>query len=328
MQYTEQEFLSLVSDVQREFTAVLAKATGEVDSLAKSEDAAVLAKAEGEEKPKEKKEDKPAKKESKEAPAAEGEKKPPAAEAAPAAEGKEAPAAEGKEAAPAAPAADAAAAPAAAAPGAAAGCYDAEDMAHLEKMYASMSREELICHHDAIKMALDASAAAAAPAPGAAPDALAAPAPDAGVDKMGMAMAMSEKQAKSGDTMSKTETNASVEIKIEDQKPSKEVELLKSEVAAEKAKVDGLQKNLDAVTAFITKLVEKKAAPQGKAITSLESIAKSEGSNEEASLSKGEITAILAKKAADPSLKKSDRDAINAYYLNSGSINSISHLLK
>jgi hypothetical protein len=52
-----------------------------------------------------------------------------------------------------------------------------------------------------------------------------------------------------------------------------EVELLKSELETQK-------KNFEAVQEFLTKLV-KKTAPQGKAITSLDVIAKSEASNEE-----------------------------------------------
>lgn len=110
---------------------------------------------------------------------------------------------------------------------------------------------------------------------------------------------------------------------------NKEVELLKSEIAAEKAKTEGLQKNLDAVSAFLTKLVEKKVAPAGKAITSLDVIAKSEGVKEdEKPFSKDEIDTLLSKKAQDPKLEKSDRDLINSFYLNGGNINSISHLLK
>ena len=79
---------------------------------------------------------------------------------------------------------------------------------------------------------------------------------------------------------------------------------------------------------FLTKLV-KKTAPQGKAITSLDVIAKSETHVEEKTLSKGEIHEVLKAKSADASLKKSDRDAINAFYLTGQvNVNSISHLLK
>jgi len=107
-----------------------------------------------------------------------------------------------------------------------------------------------------------------------------------------------------------------------------ELELLKSEVAAEKAKTETLQKNLDAVSSFLTKLVEKRVAPQGKAITSLDVIAKSESVKEEKILTKNEIDSALSRKAQDSKLEKSDRDAINAYYLNGASIKTINHLLK
>ena len=60
----------------------------------------------------------------------------------------------------------------------------------------------------------------------------------------------------------------------------------------------------------------------------MEQIAKSEDFKEEKELSKNEISVILSKKVSSPSLTKSDRDAINAFYLNGANINTISHLLK
>jgi predicted DsbA family dithiol-disulfide isomerase len=100
-----------------------------------------------------------------------------------------------------------------------------------------------------------------------------------------------------------------------------EVELLKSELAAERAEKAAIKE-------FLTALA-KKTAPQGKAITSLDVIAKSEASVEEKPLTKSEIHEVLKAKSADASLKKSDRDAINAFYLTGQvNVNSISHLLK
>lgn len=305
MQYTEQDLQKLVNEVEVEFTTHLAKHEAE-KALAKSQGAEgstapaetqveTLAKAEdGEKKPEKKPE---AKDESKEEKKPEGKEAPPFEAKKPEGEAK-APAA--GEAAPEgeAPAPDAAAAPAApaAAQGDEACDYDAEDLEHMSKMYSSMSRGELKAHHDACRRALD-----------------------------------SQGMAKCGDmSMAKAEENKAVAVEaivVPATTPSPEVELLKSENEAVKAKNEGLQKSLDAVTAILTKMVEKKAAPQGKAITSLEAIAKSEAT-EEKSLSKGEVTQILAKKAADPSLKKSDRDAINAFYLTGASIQTISHLLK
>lgn len=296
MQYTEKELKELIKAVETEFTSHLAKAevSAQPAPLAKAEDESKEAKPSEDKKESEA----PAKEESKEekAPEAEGKEEAPAAEAkedaAPAKE--EAPAAEAKEAAPA-PAADEASG------------YDAEDIAQMDAMYMSMSKAELLAHHDSCVRALDAIGAehthAAPAAPAAEAQAPAAPAaPAAEIDKCGdMSMAKSE--------------------------ANPELELAKSEVEAQKAKNAELQKSLDTVSEFLTKLVKK--VPQGKAITSMEQIAKSEtGASEEKQLSKSEITAILSKKAADPTLSKSDREAINAFYLNQSNINTISHLLK
>lgn len=293
MQYTEKELKELIKAVETEFTSHLAKA--EV-----SAQPAPLAKAEDEKKdeaPSESKEESKAdsKEEPKEekAPEAEGKEEAPAAEAkegeAPAKE--EAPA-EAKEAAPAAQADEASG-------------YDAEDIAQMDAMYMSMSKAELLAHHDSCVRALDAIGAEhvhAAPAAPAAEAPAAPAAPAAEIDKCGDM------------SMQKSEANP-------------ELELAKSEVEAQKAKNAELQKSLDTVSEFLTKLVKK--VPQGKAITSMEQIAKSEaGASEEKQLSKSEITAILSKKAADPTLSKSDREAINAFYLNQSNINTISHLLK
>ena len=119
--------------------------------------------------------------------------------------------------------------------------------------------------------------------------------------------------AKSETTTVKTETNPA------------ETALLKSELEATKAANEQLKKNLDGIQEFLTKLVKK--TPQGKAITSLDVIAKSE-SVEDKQMTKSEINAILAKKSAEPTLTKSDREAINAFYLNDANFNTISHLLK
>jgi hypothetical protein len=299
MQYTEKELSKLISDLETEFTAHLAKAeefsAAQPTSLAKAEDEKPAEKESKDEKPADKEESKPEAKESKE-------EKP---EDAPPAEAKEAKP-EG-EAAPAAPAPEAPVAPSV---DEGASGYDAEDIAHMDQMYMSMSKAELLAHHDSCVRALDAIGAehSHAEPPAAEPAAPAAPvAPEAPAEE-------AAEIEKCGDKMSKSEDT------------SAELELAKSEAAAHKAKADDLQKNLDAVQEFLTKLVKK--VPQGKAITSLEQVTKSEGSSEVKELSKSEITSILSKKAADPKLSKNDRDAINAYYLNETNLNTISHLLK
>jgi hypothetical protein len=108
-----------------------------------------------------------------------------------------------------------------------------------------------------------------------------------------------------------------------------EADLLKSEIEALKKENEDSKNQLQAVSAFLTKFVEKTTPPPQKAITQIERIEKSEGSGGEAQvLSKSEITEVLNKKSADPTLAKSDRDAINEFYLNDASIETISHLLK
>lgn len=292
MQYTQKELAKLIEDVEKEFTVQLNKAEEDHKSkLAKSEGAessAVLAKAE--EKPEDKKEEKPSedKKEAKPEDKAEHKEEKEEAPAEAKPEDKEAAAPEHKEEA----------GKEESAPAESDGCdYDEEDLEHMHKMYMSMNKGELKAHHDSVRKALD-----------------------------------SQGMQKCGDMhMSKSETNVTadtknIEVKAEDIKTNPELDLAKSEAAAYKAKAEDLKKNLDAVQEFLTKLVKK--VPQGKAITSLEQITKSESSAEEKVLSKGEVDSILNKKAADPTLAKSDREAINAFYLNGANINTINHLLK
>lgn len=171
--------------------------------------------------------------------------------------------------------------------------YDAEDMDHMNKMYMSMSKAELKAHHDSCRMALDAQ----------------------GMQKCGDGMGMA-----------KSEELASFEVKV----PQLEAEtaLLKSELSAEKVKTAELQKKVDLAAEFMGKLAQKKSAPQGKAITSLEVISKSENTPPvEKSFTKEEVNSILNKKVTDPTLTKSDREKINDYYLGSKDIKIVRHLL-
>jgi hypothetical protein len=323
MRYTEKDVAKLVADVEKAFTAHLAKA--EDMSLAKSED--------GEKDHEDKHEDKPEhdekpEHEAKEEHHEEGEKHAP--------EGEKHEEHEGHD-------------------------YDEEDMAHMEKMYRSMSKGELAAHHGCIQKCMGGDAGMSKAeiescepknTPGAKSPASKAEGMQMNkADGCGGEMSASNPKGSPGakspasteqdnlsKEMAKTETG-----KIESCEPGKtpgakspastaegmqmeksektEVELLKSELETQK-------KNFEAVQEFLTKLV-KKTAPQGKAITSLDVVAKSEMPSKDESLSKGQIHEILKTKSSDPSLKKSDRDAITTYYLNGQvNVNSISHLLK
>lgn len=126
--------------------------------------------------------------------------------------------------------------------------------------------------------------------------------------------------AKCEDSMMKSEKDVVVKI-------PQEISLLKSELEAAKAESDKSKKDLAAVETFLKKFVEK-TAPMGKAITSLDIIAKTENGQGEKPLQKSEIDAKLLAKAKDSSLSKADRDAINSYYCGSKNIQTVSHLLK
>jgi len=286
--YTDQDLSALLKSVEEQFTTQLAKAESAPASLAKSED-------KDESKKVEQKKEEPKKEEKEEAHAEKFESKgseeheEEKEEKHGEAEGKERMASEDHKEKEQSEHEDA---PRSEEGHAQDGCdYDEHDMDHMHKMYMSMSKGELKAHHDSCRMALD---------------------------KCGM--------AKCGDMqMQKSEKTEPVQISTEIKNP--ELELLKSENESQKAKIEELKKNTAAVEELLTKLV-KKIVPQGKAITSLDVIAKSENSQEK-TLDKSEIKSILSKKVAeDKSLTKSDRDAINSYWLGEASINTISHLLK
>jgi hypothetical protein len=198
--------------------------------------------------------------------------------------------------------------------------YDDEDMGHMHSMYSSMSKGELKAHHDCIRKCMDGMSMsedkmmakgemgdAAKDAEGYRPN---------GGPKDGQA----EKEGK-GPASSDAQALNKSEISID------EVSLLKSELEAVKAKSVEEKKNLEAALQnFLTKFVEK-TAPAGKAITSLDIIAKTENVGGEKTLSKSEINERLLAKSKDLTLSKNDREAINSYYFTKD-IQKVSHLLK
>jgi len=293
--FTEQELSKLIQDVEKEFSTYLAKS--EETTLVKSE------APDGKKKDK-KKDEKPEAKETEEASEPNDHEAPPQeGEQDEAAEGEHDEAAEGEhDEAAEAHGEEAAEAPPVADEGAEHG-YDEEDMAHMEAMYKSMSRAELIAHHDCIKRALD----------------------EKGAEKCGD---MSGEVPGQNAPMAKSEETA-VEVKPEVLVASAETELLKSELTAKDGQIAELKKSVEVMTTFINKLFEKKSAPQGKAITQLEQIQKSETPVADKTFTKAEIAKILTEKASDPNLKKADRVAINEFYASGQiNINGISHLLK
>lgn len=100
--------------------------------------------------------------------------------------------------------------------------------------------------------------------------------------------------------------------------------LIKSENDTLKAKNEELQKNMEVVKNFLATV--QKSVPQRKSIESLDFVKKSE--DQEKVLSKNEIDELLLKKVKEATLSKSDRVAIDNYYLNGKSVETIKHLLK
>jgi pyruvate dehydrogenase E2 component (dihydrolipoamide acetyltransferase) len=166
--------------------------------------------------------------------------------------------------------------------------YDDADHEEMHKMYESMSKAELKAHKDA-------------------------------VDQKWM--------AKCGDMqqMAKSEeTTVKVETKQED---IQETELVKSENTSLKKENEDLKKNVETLVVAMNSYLSKKA-PERKAVTDMSFIAKSEEIKTEAKpLSKSEVTRILSQKAQGQ-LSKSDREAINNFYINNAAIETVSHLLK
>lgn len=166
--------------------------------------------------------------------------------------------------------------------------YSEQDLETIESIYSEMSKSEMEAHYNSIKKALFGESA-------------------------------QESMEKSEETETETEEND-------------EVSLVKSEMETVKAENESLKKSLQDTEKLLQSFFESlnKKAPERKAVTGVGYIAKSEESTEKnvdlSKLTKGEITGKL--KVLDySSLSKSDRDAINDYYLNSGSVEKIKHLI-
>ena len=199
--------------------------------------------------------------------------------------------------------------------------YDDEDMQHMHSMYSSMSKPELKAHHDCIRKCMDGSGMAKCE------DGMAkAETGDAAKDAEGYRPNGGPTDGEAASKKTPAETGAQAINKSETDVVVEDVSLIKSEFEAFKAKSAEEKKTLEtAVTTLLMKFVNKNV-PAGKAITSLDVIAKteSEGSKEK-TFSKSEVDAkLLAKSRED--ISKADRDAINSYYF-SKNIETVRHLL-
>ena len=166
--------------------------------------------------------------------------------------------------------------------------YDDEDMAEMEKMYKSMNKTEAEAHYKTLKKAMFGEV--------------------------------------ESEVISKSEIKA-------DEKSVEEVKILKSENESVKAENEDLKKSLEKLTQIVAKVFGKKSeAPKQKAITSMEVVKKTEedtkvDSKDFSKISKEEINKTLTAKIRSGKIEKNDKEAINNFIINNGSIELIKHLL-
>lgn len=134
------------------------------------------------------------------------------------------------------------------------------------------------------------------------------------------------KKAMAGEVMNKSEEGKASK---EEPKNDDETSLLKSEVAALKAANEELKKNQESIVAALAKKFAPKqtTAPKQKAITELGALNKSETKDVSSEMSDAQVRKALGEKAKDPTLKKSDRDLINAYCYNKVDVSAVKHLI-
>lgn len=156
------------------------------------------------------------------------------------------------------------------------------------------------------------------------------------VDELYNSMSKSEKEAhynsikKSLFGEAEEEVMAKSEEEVVTEESEDEVSLVKSENEELKKSNEELKKSYEELNALVSKMFTTKKAPSQKAITNTNYIAKSEETGEEEAdltkMSKSEITQKL-KSVDQENLTKSDRNAINDFYLKNASVETIKHLI-
>lgn len=190
---------------------------------------------------------------------------------------------------------------------------DGEEFETIDELYASMSKSEIEAHYSSIKKVMLSKSE------------------DCEMEKEEEKHEMKEeKEEEKEEKKDKKEE----EKKEEDEKEMEKCGEMAAAKKSEKSLVEEneeLKKNIEALNDLVGKLFSTKKAPSQKAITGTSFIAKSEDVEQQATLnisemSKGEITSKL-KALNFGSLSKSDRDAINNFYLQNGSVEKIKHLI-
>jgi len=170
--------------------------------------------------------------------------------------------------------------------------YNDEDFAEMDTLYGSMTKAEAEAHYKSVKKAVFGSEPVA-------------------VEKTEEPVKIAKSEAKTGEGEELRKSNEGL-----------------------KAENEKLQKNFQSLVDQLTKFVRKDDAPKQKAITKIEYIAKTEeeekidNKEDVSKLSADEISTRLTDKIRSGSLKKSDKENINEYYLDGKkNIETIRHLL-
>ena len=192
---------------------------------------------------------------------------------------------------------------------------DSEEFETIDELYASMSKNEIDAHYSSIKKVMLAKSE------------------DEDCEMEKEEHEMEEEKEEHEKKEKKEDEEKEEHEKKEDEKEMEKCGEMpaakKSETSSLVQENEELKKNIETLNDLVSKLFSKKA-PSQKAITATSFIAKSE-ETEQASfdiseMSKGEITSKL-KALNFGSLSKSDRDAINNFYLQNGSVEKIKHLI-
>ena len=201
---------------------------------------------------------------------------------------------------------------------------DSEEFETIEDLYASMTKNEIEVHYSSIKKVMMTKSEDE--------DEKESKEHEEKEKKEDKKHEEKEEMEKCGEMSAKKSEDEDEDEEEEEKKDRKKSDAPKMD-KSEKSLIqenEALKKNLESLNDLVNKLFASKKAPVQKAITASSFIAKSEELETEgvnvAEMSKGEVTSKL--KALDfQSLSKSDRDAINNFYLKNESVEKIKHLI-
>jgi hypothetical protein len=182
--------------------------------------------------------------------------------------------------------------------------YTDEDIQEVEGLYADMDKSEAEIHWKALKKAMGEKIIEDTPA-----------------EEVEVAP---------------VQKNETVEDKEVEELNKAELLAKDEKIAEQSDKIEKMEKTIGDLTQALGQFLGNKKTAKRKAVTGLnyQTIAKSEGSDSKEgnvdvkSLSKSEITTKLTQVSANPQTSSQDRQLINEYYCNNGSVESIGHLLK